>query len=93
MYATNRRNAGACGDVNPDSAMIAAVYPSVYQDGAACGKTISISNDSGATIEVTIADLCPSCEDANHIDLSEAAFKQLGTTEQGMVDVTYAMSG
>lgn len=72
--------------------MIAAVHPDLYQDGNACGNTINITNDDGTAISVTVADLCPSCVDANHIDLATGAYDQLGTRSEGMVSVTYSMS-
>lgn len=41
------------------------------------------------TVTVTIADACPTCNNGNSIDLSLAAFKQLATLEQGLVDSMY----
>lgn len=69
--------AGACGKVNSDSAYIAAVYTSLYDGGSACGKTITITSSSGTTIEVTVADECPTCGSDNHIDLAEGPFQAL----------------
>ncbi len=51
-----------------------------------CGKKIRITNSkTGATVDVTVADSCPSCE-AGHIDLSTGAFDKLGSEVDGLLD-------
>jgi expansin (peptidoglycan-binding protein) len=43
------------------------------------------------SVTVTIADACPTCKNGNSIDLSEGAFKQIATLDQGMVGSTSFM--
>jgi hypothetical protein len=71
--------AGFCGKVNPDSAMICAMDSIQYdKDENICGKSVSITNtDTGKNIVVVVADKCPTCINADSIDLSTEAFKVL----------------
>ncbi|KAG6917979.1 hypothetical protein DXG01_017163 [Tephrocybe rancida] len=82
--------AGACGTVHSDNDFIAAMDKDRYGDLSAksslCGKRVKITNPAnGKSVTVTVADACPTCKNSNSIDLSEGAFKQIATTEQGMV--------
>ncbi|KNZ71802.1 hypothetical protein J132_07291 [Termitomyces sp. J132] len=83
--------AGACGTVHRDSDLIAAIdgerYGNLSVRSSLCGKQVKITNPANnKSVVVTIADACPTCENRNSIDLSLAAFKQIGTLDQGMVD-------
>ena len=50
---------------------------------------LALNIDQGRYVDVTIADLCPSCA-AGHIDLSEGAFAQLADLGVGVLQgVTY----
>lgn len=40
---------------------------------------------TGATVDVTVADSCPSCE-AGHTDLSTGAFDKLGGEDAGVLN-------
>ncbi|KAI0807558.1 hypothetical protein C8Q74DRAFT_1213443 [Fomes fomentarius] len=82
--------AGACGNVNPDSAYIAALQTDRYGNLGAkssnCGRRIKLTNtNNGKSVEVTVADACPTCGNHNDLDLSEAAFKQIATLDEGYV--------
>ncbi|KAH9856916.1 RlpA-like double-psi beta-barrel-protein domain-containing protein-containing protein [Lenzites betulinus] len=86
--------AGACGAVNPDSAFIAAMQTERYGNLAAksslCGQQVQITNkNNGKTVTVTIADACPTCGGPNDIDLSQGAFDQIATEEEGEVPITW----
>lgn len=81
-------NPGACGSVNSDSAYIAAVSPSQYGGGSACGRNIRISAN-GKSITVRVADLCPSCS-YGHIDLSTGAFSALGSFGAGVLNTQWS---
>merc|ERR1712093_381191 len=71
-------NAGACGNYNPDSAKIIALYTSVYGDGSKCGKKVKITNlDDGGSVEAVVADMCPSCGGPEDIDLSVGTFSAI----------------
>jgi hypothetical protein len=86
--------AGACGTVHSDSDLIAAIdqdrYGNSGEVSALCGQQVKITNtQNGKTVTVTIADDCPTCENANSIDLSVGAFTQIATEEQGEVPITW----
>jgi expansin len=53
-----------------------------YASAAPCGACVEITRDGTRTVVVTIVDQCPGCQ-AGHIDLSEAAFMQLGDVSEG----------
>lgn len=85
---------GACGAVHPDSALIAAIdqdrYGNSDEKSSLCGKQVKITNTSNQkTVTVTIADDCPTCKNANSIDLSKGAFTQIATIEEGEVDSAF----
>ena len=47
---------GACGKVNPDSAIICALQTSLYANGANCGKTVRVTNlVNMQTVDVIVA--------------------------------------
>ncbi|KAF7976348.1 hypothetical protein HWV62_7094 [Athelia sp. TMB] len=90
-YFLQDGTAGACGAVHPDSALIAAIDQDRYGNSDAtsslCGKQVRVTNTSNKkTVVVTIADDCPTCKNANSIDLSKGAFTQIATIEEGEVD-------
>lgn len=94
-YYYQSGNAGACGDVNPESAMIAAIpykwwNGSDSQRSSRCGQYIDITRVStGKKITVKVADLCPTCTTDNSLDLSEGAFNSIATPSEGQVDITW----
>ncbi|KAI0636939.1 RlpA-like double-psi beta-barrel-protein domain-containing protein-containing protein [Trametes polyzona] len=93
FYYQNNQ-AGACGKKNPDSAFIAAMQTERYGDlsrqSALCGQQVKITNQkNGKTVVVTIADACPTCGTGNDIDLSEGAFTQIATKDEGEVPISW----
>jgi hypothetical protein len=55
-YFTQNGNAGACGKVNPDSAVIVALFTSVYAGGKHCGAKVQLTNvENGKTVVATVA--------------------------------------
>jgi len=86
--------AGACGAVNPDTAFIAAIdqerYGNSGDKSSLCGKQVQITNPSNnKSVTVTIADDCPTCQNGNSIDLSFAAFLEIATEAEGLVDIVW----
>ncbi|KDQ33147.1 plant-expansin-like protein [Pleurotus ostreatus PC15] len=86
--------AGACGDVNPDSALIAALDYRTYGDtskkSSHCGSKVNIKNTkNGKSVIVTVADACPTCENKASIDLSRAAFNTIATEDEGIVPIEW----
>ncbi|KAF7324428.1 hypothetical protein MVEN_02643400 [Mycena venus] len=68
---------GACGSVLQDSDFIVALGTDHWDGGSHCGQTMT---SNGASISVTVADLCPGCvglHGANSIDLSQGAMAAL----------------
>lgn len=81
-------NAGSCGQTNSDDSYIAALSSNVSPDSN-CGRKIKVTNqDTGATVEVTAADTCPTCDD-DSLDLSKAAFDAIGSEDQGVLPITW----
>lgn len=87
-------NAGACGDYHGDYDLIAAIdidrYGNTGSKSALCGQRVHITNtNNGNTVEVVIADVCPTCTNGNSIDLSLGAFQALAATSDGMVPIDW----
>ncbi|KAK1228426.1 hypothetical protein PQX77_008564 [Marasmius sp. AFHP31] len=83
-------NAGACGDRHGDDELIAAIdqerYGDLGQKSGLCGQRVSITNNNnGKSVTVVIADVCPTCDNGNSIDLSEGAFKAIAPLGDGHV--------
>jgi expansin len=70
-----------------DGAFIVAMGPSEYGGSAACGACLEVTRDNGAKVVVTVSDSCPGCQ-AGHIDLSRAAFMEIGTEQEGYLGTT-----
>jgi expansin (peptidoglycan-binding protein) len=69
-------------------------YGDSGKKSALCGKKVKIVNTkTNKSVTVTIEDDCPTCSGSNSIDLSEAAFKQIGTVEEGEVNSTFISLG
>ncbi|KAK4700653.1 hypothetical protein P7C70_g5590, partial [Phenoliferia sp. Uapishka_3] len=81
--------AGACGNVNSDSAYIVAIDVAMWNGGAYCGKQVSITGN-GNTITATVADQCPGCSSSGSLDLSVGAFNALGSESAGVYAITWS---
>lgn len=94
-WFTQNGVAGACGTVHSDSDFIAALDTAVYGDtgvqSSYCGKTIRITWQ-GNSVDVIVADACPTCDNAASVDLSEAAFQALAPLSTGLLtDATWTL--
>lgn len=90
-------NAGACGTVHSDNDFICAIDQARYGNSGnaspLCGQQVKITNtDNGNTVVVTIADDCPTCDNENSIDLSVAAFEQLGSLSEGLLPISWSFT-
>lgn len=78
--------AGACGTVHSDDDLIAALDYRSYGDLGAkseyCGQKIRVSWQ-GKTVDVIVADACPTCYNSASVDLSKAAFEALADLSVG----------
>ncbi|KAF6744407.1 RlpA-like double-psi beta-barrel-protein domain-containing protein-containing protein, partial [Ephemerocybe angulata] len=90
-------NRGACGQFNPDSSLIAALPETRFgydysKISPECGKRIKVTNtNNGRSVTVTVADSCPTCVNANSLDLSQGAFDQITSEEDGMIPSEYSL--
>jgi hypothetical protein len=86
--------AGACRTLHTDRDFIAALDYRMYGDlgvkSPHCGKKMSIKNtNNGHTVNVIVADACPTCDHPNSVDLSKAAFMALADLEDGLIPIEW----
>ncbi|WVQ79098.1 hypothetical protein IAT38_001192 [Cryptococcus sp. DSM 104549] len=92
--------AGECGTVHSDDDYVIAIDSNGWwQDYESndsspyCGKYITLTNtNNGKSVRAVVADVCPTCETKNSLDLSKGAFDQIATREDGMVPITWYFS-
>lgn len=82
---------GSCGYKNSDSDYIAAISTVGSSWGnSQCGKQIMVQNTAnGKTVQVQIVDNCPSCKDADSLDLSVPAFKAIADMDTGVINLKW----
>ncbi|KAL7097345.1 hypothetical protein ACP275_10G138800 [Erythranthe tilingii] len=88
----------ACYGFQDQGTLIAAANPSLYNNGAACGRRYRIRCTGGTNqtpnpcrsgeVTVRIVDLCPGCG-ANQLDLSQQAFSTIGNLDAGRIRIDY----
>jgi expansin (peptidoglycan-binding protein) len=71
----------------PGDGLYAALPPSDYASGAACGGYLEVHGPDGS-VRVEVVDQCPDCG-AGHIDLSPTAFAKIAPLSAGQVSVSY----
>jgi rare lipoprotein A (peptidoglycan hydrolase) len=55
-----------------------------------CGQQLQVTNTAtGASVVVIVADECPTCNNAQSLDLSKAAFEALADLSVGMINIEY----
>ncbi|ORY22504.1 RlpA-like double-psi beta-barrel-protein domain-containing protein-containing protein [Naematelia encephala] len=87
-------NAGACGNVHSDYDKIIAIdiawYGNTGDVSQYCGKWITITNtNNGKSVTAQVADVCPTCDTNNSLDLSVGAFTAIATEDDGEVPITW----
>ncbi|PWN29701.1 hypothetical protein BDZ90DRAFT_217216, partial [Jaminaea rosea] len=90
---------GACGWTRKETDLVAALPIGLWNKlggtitngNIVCGHKLKVSNGKVA-VTVEITDQCGSCEDV-HLDLSPAAFDQLGPKEKGILDISWGWIG
>jgi rare lipoprotein A (peptidoglycan hydrolase) len=78
--------------VKAHSLKLTLVKDSALYSESICGKSVSITNtQTGQSITVVVADECPTCENANSIDLSHTAFGALTDSNfaEGVVPIQW----
>lgn len=87
-WFTQNGNFGACGVKHSDNDFIAALDYRVYGNTSAkskyCGQKIRVSW-KGKSVDVIVADACPTCDNSGSVDLSLAAFKALAPLDTGLL--------
>jgi len=87
-WFTQNGVAGACGTVHSDSDFVAALdsrtYGNTGSQSSYCGKTIRLSWQ-GKSVDVVVADACPTCSNPSSVDLSVAAFQALAPLDTGLL--------
>lgn len=87
-YGTHRGNPDTVDFVSTNNGQyFAAIATSDYNRAATCGACIEVTRDGNRKVVVTVADQCPiatnnKCK-AGHLDLSRAAFLQIGSENEG----------
>jgi hypothetical protein len=63
------------------------LYGNTGERSPLCGKTIHITNtENDKSVDAIIGDACPTCESSGSVDMSEGAFTEIATKEQGEVN-------
>ncbi|KAL8222979.1 hypothetical protein R6Q57_020378 [Mikania cordata] len=89
----------ACFGYEDNGDMVLAANSDLYNGGAACGTTYSVTctggtNDgvlqpcTGGSVVVRIVDRCPGCG-PNEIDLSQEAFAIIANPDAGRINIEY----
>ncbi|KAJ4479992.1 barwin-like endoglucanase [Lentinula aciculospora] len=82
--------AGACGTVHSDYDLVLAMDSAIYSQDL-CGKWVTITNtDTGVSVTAVIADECPTCINANSIDMSLGAFLTIGALATGQLNIQWS---
>ncbi|KAJ7449868.1 RlpA-like double-psi beta-barrel-protein domain-containing protein-containing protein [Mycena latifolia] len=83
-WFTQNGVAGACGTVHKDTDFVVALQTKMYANGAHCGKSIKVINTvNGKSVQGTVADECPTCDNVYSVDMSVAMFEQLDALSVG----------
>jgi len=83
---------GACGFTDTDDDPVVALSVGDYGDGENCNRWITITNDdTGATASGRVRDKCPGCP-GDSIDMTPSLFSQLGSLDQGVLQVSWSYS-
>ncbi|KAL2454495.1 EG45-like domain containing protein 2 [Abeliophyllum distichum] len=89
----------ACYGNQNKGTVIAAANPSLYNNGAACGRRYRVKCTGGTNngvphpctgreVTVTIVDLCPGCGN-NQLDLSQQVFSTIANPDAGRIRIDY----
>ncbi|KAJ6619618.1 RlpA-like double-psi beta-barrel-protein domain-containing protein-containing protein [Mycena sp. CBHHK59/15] len=84
---------GACGSPLQNGDFIVALGTGHWDGGSHCGQTVNVQFQ-GRTIQVSVQDLCPGCQGANGIDLSEGAMAALDSNylKDGVISVVWSFA-
>jgi expansin (peptidoglycan-binding protein) len=97
ILADQNGNAGACGNVHSDQDLIGAIDISWYGNTGAvsqyCGRSVQVTNlNNGKSVNIVVADVCPTCDTSNSFDLSVGAFSAIAALSDGEVPITWSFT-
>ena len=75
----------------PSNGLYAALPPSEYDNGAACGEYLNVTGPDGQTVKAEVTDQCPECG-PGHVDLSQPTFSRLAPLPDGLINVSYQVA-
>ncbi|KAJ7479734.1 RlpA-like double-psi beta-barrel-protein domain-containing protein-containing protein [Mycena latifolia] len=81
---------GACGAGINNTNLAASLQPNIFDNGAHCGESITVTALNGNTVTVTVQDSCTGCRD-NTIELTPSAFEVLAPLDSQETTVTYTV--
>lgn len=84
FYATGL---GACGYQNTDNQLVVALSKDLYDNFKGCGRKI-VATRGSKSVTVSVVDRCEGCSYYS-LDFSPAAFRQLGTDDEGRIPITW----
>ncbi|KAI0807200.1 RlpA-like double-psi beta-barrel-protein domain-containing protein-containing protein [Fomes fomentarius] len=73
----------ACGWYDSDSDYVIALSPKLYNNGAHCGKMVTVDYQ-GKQVQAKVTDECPGCNEAE-ADLSRPLFAHLAPLDEGVI--------
>ncbi|KAJ6507683.1 Non-catalytic module family EXPN protein [Mycena vitilis] len=84
---------GACGGAIQNTDLAVAIGSGHWDSGSHCGQTMTVTFN-GASVQVTVADLCPGCQGDNGIDLTPAAIAAIDPNyiNNGVDSVTWSIA-
>jgi len=82
----------ACGGYYHPDDHIVAMNSGDFNNGEACGKTITISYN-GVTAQATVRDECPTCDGPEGIDMTEGLFQLFAPLSVGEIRVNWWWGG
>lgn len=90
-------NAGACGNYHGDYDMIGAIdiawYGNTGSQSQYCGRSVKVTNqNNGRSVDIIVADVCPTCNTDNSFDLSVGAFQAIASLDDGLVPITWSFN-
>jgi len=98
-YFYQNGNAGACGTVHSENDKVVAIDSNGYwgsdfsQGSSYCGRWVNIKNtNNGKTVTAMVADVCPTCNNGNSLDLSVGAFTAIASESDGMVPIEWSFA-
>ncbi|CAJ0547063.1 Ff.00g016900.m01.CDS01 [Fusarium sp. VM40] len=83
-------NYAQCGGRHTDDELVVALDYRRF-DMSLCGRKLRVTNGmNGRAVDVTVIEACPTCLNANSLDMSVEAFRRIGSLSDGSYVVTWS---